>query len=235
VPDITRDEIRTELYDVEVDPHAVHVVGEGRCEKEYVMTIACAFVGTERAERIGYTDLKGSGAAALLPTIVRGLSTYVGRTVVIVDSEGAMKDRTDELERTGALPATDIMRFERNIEEDNFDLPELIEILRSMAATPPSGIPAVELSITESDVREAYAKRPRKGRYDDPGLAGVLLQLAGQHDPPVRITKPAFSMALAERLLDEFEDTKNQPSAMEELFERRPILRFTFERIVPAL
>jgi len=40
-------------------------------------------------------------------------------------------------------------------------------------------------------------------------------------------------MALAERLLDEFEDT-NEPSAKEELFERHPILRFTFERIVPA-
>jgi hypothetical protein len=235
VPDVTRDEVRGALFDVEVDPHAVHVVGEGKCEREYVETIARAFVGSQQAARIGYTDLKGSGAAALLPTIVRGLSTYVGRTVVIVDSEGKMKNRTDELERTGVLPATDILRFARNIEEDNFSLTELIDALTNLAANPLAGITSVALTLTEAEVEAAYKKRPRKGRDDDPGLAGVLLHLAERHDPPVRIAKPVFSVALAERLLDAYEATDNDSAARDALFKRRPVLAFALDRIIPAL
>lgn len=235
VPTLTRDEIRGELHDVELDPHAVHVIGEGACEREFVITIAEALAGPEKAAQIGFSDLKGSGSARHLATIVRGLATYVDRTVVIVDAEGDMHERAEDLRRSGELPPEDVLLFEHNLEEDNFSAAELIDVLARIAAEPAGGRPAVELEISLEQLQDAYEQRRLEAGNEPPAMAGVLLRLAEAHTPPVRVSKRRFAKALARRLVDEIEATAPQSGEEREALERRPILRFVVERVIPAL
>jgi hypothetical protein len=234
VPDLTRDEVRTALLDRDLRPHAVHVVGEGKSERDYVETLASGLVGAGVAGDIGFSDLKGSGSARHLPTIVRGLATYVDRTVVIVDSEGKMAKSVEDLERTGELPPEDILHFSANIEDDNFTIQELIDALIALAADPPDDRPAVALNITTPQFEAAYQERRGRAR-EKPGKAGVLLQMAEHADPPARFTKPEFARALAGGMLAELSDARGDEAASKVLLIRRPLLRFTLERIVPPL
>jgi hypothetical protein len=235
VPDVTRDEIREALYDVDLDPHPVHVVGEGKSEKEFIVTIAEALAGAEKAANIGFSDLKGSGSAPHLATIIRGLATYVDRTVIIVDNEGQMKARAEELQRTGEMLPEDVLCLDRNLEEDNFTPEELVSVVTQLAADPPGDRPSVTLTITVEELEAAYAERGRRAGNDQPGRAGVLLSLAEHADPPARITKPEFAQTLAQHLVDELEATDLDTDEEREVLERRPILRFAIERVLPAL
>ncbi len=235
VPIVTREEIRGALHDVELDPHAVHVIGEGASEEEFVRTIAEALAGAEKAAQLGFSDLKGSGSAPHLATIVRSLATYVDRTVVIVDAEGNMHERAEELRRTGELPPQDVLLFARNIEEDNFSPGELIDVLAHLAAEPTDGLPPVELEISVAQLEEAYEERCRAARNEQPGRAGVLLTIAENRSPPVRVSKPDFAVALAKRLVAEIEATPHDSEEEGDVLARRPILRFVCEQIIPAL
>jgi hypothetical protein len=235
VPSLSREEVRSELHGIALQPHRVHVVGEGKSEKHFVTTLIEAILGERVAEEIGFTDLKGSGSARHLATIVRGLSTYVEHVFVIVDLEGKMEEHAKELERTRELEGDDILRFSANIEEDNFSTRELIDVVVARAANPPPGRQAVSLRITEQQLEEKYRERGR-GAREKPGRAGVLLKMAEdpQYGGPVRITKPQLASALAERMLDEL-DAAHEETAREQLLARRPILRFTLERVAPPL
>lgn len=234
VPTLTREELKDELIATGLYPHAVHVVGEGKSEKEFVMTIVSGVIGSKAAAEVGFADLGGSGSASRLPTMVGGFTTYAHRTVVIVDSEGKMAEYVKGLERSGDLPPQDILRFERNLEDSNFTPEEQIEVLAARAANPQEPWPAVVLQISAKQLEGEYERRRRKAR-EDPGRAGVLLELA--EDPayggPVRVSKPEFACALAERMLEELDAAQGE--ARERLYASRPLLRFTLERIAQPL
>jgi hypothetical protein len=93
----------------------------------------------------------------------------------------------------------------------------------------------VTLQITVQQLADKYEDR-REKTHEDPGRAGVLLRLA--EDPayvgPVRVSKPEFARALAKRILDELETTKGE-EARDQLYARRPLLRFTLDRIAQPL
>jgi hypothetical protein len=233
VPGLTREEVRDHLLDIDLQPHAVHVVGEGKSEKDYVLTLLSGLVGAARAETVRFSDLKGSGSAPHLGTIVRGLSLYVSRTLVIVDSEGEMEEYVQGLERSGDLPVDDILRFSANIEDDNFTPQELIDVLTRLAAEPPDDRPAVDLTISVAQLETAYAER-RLTAQKPPGWAGVLLHLAEQNDPPARYSKPEFACALAERMLEDLE-AAHDVAAREAVEAKYRLLKFVVARMLPPL
>ena len=138
-------------------------------------------------------------------------------------------------ERSGDLPAEDILRLEHNLEDSNFTPREQIEVITDLAANPRDGLPPVTLQITEQQLAEEYRETQHKA-HEDPGKAGVLLSLA--EDPanggPVRISKPEFARALAERILNDLAAVRGD-EAREQLYARRPLLRFTLDRIAQPL
>lgn len=236
VPRLSRGERQEELIATALYPHAVHVVGEGKSEREFITTLVAAIIGERAAQEIGFTDLGGSGSASRLTTMVEGFTTYAERTVLIVDSEGEMERYVVGLERSGKLASEDILRFTSNIEDDSFDATEQIDVLTQFAANPQDGRPAVQLTITEEQLEQAYSERRIRARQD-PGRAGVLLGLA--EDPtkggPVCLGKPEFACILAERMLDEMAAAQGDQQATDALYERRRLVKFTLERIVPPL
>ncbi len=235
VPNLTREELKDELVSVGLYPHAVHVVGEGKSEKDFVTTLVSGILGRAAAEEVGFTDLGGSGSATRLRTMVGGFTAYAHRTVVIVDREGEMAQYATGLERSGDLPAEDILRFERNLEDSNFTAQELIEVMTELAAHPQDGLPTITLRITVQQLADELENRRHKA-HEDPGTAGVLLGLA--RDPafggPVRVSKPEFARALAKRVLDELA-TVHGDEEREQLYARRPLLPFTLDRIAQPL
>lgn len=231
----TREDAQTELGEIGVYPHAVHLIGEGKSEEIMVKQIVAGFVGRTVAAEIGFTDLGGVGIADRLATMVDGFTRYAQRTLIIVDTEGKMAQNVDGLIKSKRIPAEDVLRFQDNVEESNFSVDELVETIIDLAARPSPPHPPVTLTLTADDLERAYTSRRR--RTDNPGRAGVLLGLA--EDPalggPFRISKPEFARALAERCLKDYADVADNPAAVARLFERRPLLRFTVERILPVL
>jgi hypothetical protein len=232
----TRAQLQEELVQAGLYPHAVHVVGEGQSEREMVCRLVAGLLGRRWADELGFTDLGGAGSASRLNTMVSGFTTYAQRTVVIVDSEGAMAQYVTGLIRSGELPADDVLNFDANLEDSNFTPAEMLDVLIERAANPPDGRPAVALALPLDDVLAAHDERGRRTR-EQPGLAGILLKLA--EDPnyggPVTISKPDFATALAERILLELNDTHDDEQKLQALRERRPLLRFVLDRVLPVL
>jgi hypothetical protein len=168
--------------------------------------------------------------------MVEGFSNYAPHTVVIVDTEGDMLQYVTGLERSGKLPAENILRFERNLEDSNFSSAELIDVLCDLAANPKESRPAVRLSITVEQLEKAFDQRRVRAK-EDPGRAGILLKLA--EDPanggPVRISKPELAAALAARMLDDLDEIRGDEVARAALYLRRPLLPFALERIAQPL
>jgi hypothetical protein len=231
----SRLQLRDELVDAGLYPHAVHLVGEGDSEKVMVCRLVEGLLGRQYADEIGFTDLGGSGSASRLNTMVGGFTTYAQRTVVIVDSEGDMASYVAGLTRGGELPDEDVLLFEANLEESNFTAAEMLEVLVRRAAASSDGLPAVDLDLPLDTVLAEYGK-PRGSGRDEPGLAGTMLKLAEhpQYGGPFRISKPAFAQALADRMLTDLAEVSDDEEGLHLLAERRPLLGFVLERVVPV-
>ncbi len=232
----TRLQLQEDLVQAGLYPHAVHVVGEGKSEKEMVWHLVAGLLGRRWADELGFTDLGGAGSASRLNTMVSGFTTYAQRTVVVVDSEGAMAQYVTGLIRSGELPDENALRFKANLEDSNFTPAEMLDVLIKRAANPPDGRLAVTLTLPLDDVLAAYQERCRRAQ-EPPGLAGVLLKLA--EDPayggPVTISKPDLASALADRMLRELDDADDNEQMVQALRERRPLLAFVLDRVLPVL
>lgn len=234
----SRTKLQEELVVAGLYPHAVHIVGEGKCEQEIVTTLVSHLLGDHAAKDLGFTDLGGSGSASRLSTMVDGFTTYALRTVVIVDSEGEMAEYVEGLVRYGKLSNEDVCRFKLNLEESNFTPDELLDVLTRLAVNPPDERPPVALNLSPEDVARAHAERCKKNRgREKPGLAGTLLTLAedSAYGGPVRISKPEFAVALAERMLEDLEQAGDDEAALQATITKRPLLQFVVDRIVPIL
>ncbi len=233
---VSRAQLQDDLVAAGLYPHAVHLVGEGRSERDMVTELVAGLLGGQWADEVGFTDLGGSGSASRLPTMVGGFTSYAQRTVVVVDSEGEMAQYAKGLTRSGELDEDDLMLFDDSLEESNFALREMLEVLVERAAAPPPGQLAVELSLRAEDVASAHERRRQNARVD-PGIAGTLLKEA--EDPayggPVTVGKPEFARLLARRMLDELDAAHGDNGAIEALRERRPVLRFVLDRVLPVL
>jgi hypothetical protein len=232
----SREQLQAELVQTGLYPHAVHVVGEGKSEREIVHRLVEGLLGTGWADELGFTDLGGSGSASRLSTMVSGFTTYAQRTVVIVDSEGDMAQYVTGLIRSRKVPEEDVLRFEANLEDSNFSPEEMLQVLAELAASPAGDRPAVTLTLPIDKVLVAHEERRQRTR-ENPGIAGTLLKLA--EDPayggPVTISKPDFARALADRMLAEISETPDNDQAIEALRRRRLLLAFVLDRVLPVL
>jgi hypothetical protein len=236
----SRKDLQEELVNAGLYPHSVHIVGEGKSEKEIISTIVAGMIGEQSASELGFTDLGGSGMANRLTTMVGGFTTYAQRTIVVVDSEGDMVSYVNGLTRSGDLSPEDVCMFQRNLEESNFSLDELLEVLNTCAANPPDGQEPVALRLQADDVIREHEARCESNRRQGkalPGLAGTLLRLAENPDygDSIRISKPDFAIALAERMLDEIGQAGNDESACDAVLNKRPLLKFVVNRMMPIL
>lgn len=229
---VTRRQRQTDLVELDLYPHAIHVVGEGRSEHAMVWRLVAGPLNRAAADEIGFTDLGGSGSASRLPTLVSGLSTYVQRTVVIVDNEGKLAEYATGLVRSGTLSEEDVLRFDGNLEEDNFTAQEMLDVLIEVAAHPEEDGTPVHLTLDLETVLGEHNDR-RHGASEPPGLAGTLLGLAEapEHGGPFRISKPDFAEALAEQMLIEMDKIPSADDAHAELRRRRRLLDFTIDRL----
>jgi hypothetical protein len=232
----SRKQLKAELVEAGLYPHAVHVVGEGKSEKEMMHVLVAGLVGDRWASELGFTDLGGSGSASRLNTMVGGFTTYAQRTVVIVDSEGEMKEYVTGMIRAHELPEDDVLLFDTNLEESNFTPSELLGVLKDRAANPMDPHPAVQLSLSLEDVEVAHQRRLLRSGGDR-GLAKTLLELAVDpaYGGPFRISKSDFAKALATRMVEEFYVAYGDDQAVESLCQKRPLLRFVLNRVVPVM
>jgi hypothetical protein len=232
----SRRQLQADLVEADLYPHGVHIVGEGKSEKEIVSRLVGGYLGTRAASELGFTDLGGSGSASRLNTMVSGFTTYAQRTVVIVDSEGQMAEYVTGLIRSSQLPEKDALLFKRNLEESNFSRQEMLDALIEVAANPVNGRPAVTLDLPLEDVEAAHEKR-RQHSQQEPGFVGTLLNAAldPAYGGPVQLSKPEFAVALADYALREFADVRADDDKLAELYERRPIVAFVTKRILPVL
>jgi hypothetical protein len=232
----TREQLQQELVQTGLYPHAVHVVGEGKSEKEMVRRLVEGLLGRQLADEIGFTDLGGSGSASKLTTMVGGFTTYAERTVVVVDSEGAMARYVTGLIRAGELPEEDVMLFGNNLEESNFTPTEMLEVLTERAANPPDERPAVTLDLPVEDLLAEHRTR-RRTAGEEPGLARIMLGLA--EDPkyggPIRLSKSELAQALADRMLRDLDNCPDDEEALNDLRARRPVLKFVLDRVIPVI
>ncbi|HZO66222.1 MAG TPA: hypothetical protein VFB74_14550 [Kribbellaceae bacterium] len=200
-----------------------------------VWQLVAGLLGPRWADELGFTDLGGAGSASRLNTMVSGFTNYAQRTVVIADTEGAMARYVTGLIRAHELPEEDVLLFEANLEDSNFSPAEMLDVLIERAANPPDQRPAVTLALPLDDVLTAHQKRCERSQ-GNLGLASTLLKLAEdpQHGGPVVISKPDFARALADRMLHEFDNAQDDET-IQGLRERRPILAFVLDRILPVL
>lgn len=232
---ITREQLQDELVDAGLYPHAVHVVGEGKSEDKIVRRLVSGLLTPRWAEELGFTDLGGAGAASRLSTMVGGFITYAQRTVVIVDSEGSMARYVEGLTRSGDLPLEDVLMFKSNLEEENFSPAEMLDVLIELAANPQADerLPVI-LDLPLGAVLATHERRCAN-TGERPGFAGTLLDVAKdpQYGGPVVVSKPDLAEALADRMLRDLSDVKNGQHALQALLERRPLLRFVLDRVIP--
>jgi hypothetical protein len=233
---MTRDLLQDELVHTGLYPHGVHLVGEGKSEQHIVQRLVSGLLGRRIGEELGFTDLGGAGMASRLPTMVGGFKEYALRTIVIVDDEGKLAEYVTGLVRSGDLPEEDVLQFKENLEESNFEPQEMLDVLIELAGRPPEGREPVTLTLPLDTAEGEHEKRRKNANASEPpGFAGTLLDLA--EDPQhgaARISKPEFAVALADRMLADLEQAWGDKVALTALYEKRPLLKFVLERVIPV-
>lgn len=238
----TLGEIRDELASVELYPHAVQVLGEGESEQIVVERVVGAVMGRPGLERMGFFDLGGSGAAEHVTPLATSFSSLVLRVLVVVDREGQMAEYVETSIERGELDADDVLMFKGSLEEANATAEELIELAVEIGRNPPPGVEPVELELDAATLKATHEDRLSRlpPKSDRPSLVDTLIRLAGRQEyGALRLDKLDIAEALASMLVAELHDawsqTEGRQERTEELLERRPLLRFILDRLVPAL
>ncbi len=231
---IDRDDIKRTLVSLHLDPVWVHVVGEGESERILVEGLVGALLHPQIAlSTIKFTDLAGSGSAERVAPLLDTVVNYATRSVVIVDSEGQMRDYAEAAVRDGLLPKEDLCLFHRSLEQDNYTAQELVEFVAELGRKLDRG----ELRMTGADLDRYYAERKRKAeesRTEEPALARCLLDLAMHEEHGlVKLKKKELAEGMVNRLVGELQTAGD--GGRNGLLERRPILKFVIERVIDAI
>lgn len=226
-----REALRAALLAHGLWPGRVHAVVEGRTEREWVTGLVEAALGWVPDELL-VTDIHGSGGAKRLEPIVEAIADYAAQTAVIVDAEGEMARYVRSLVDGGLADPADVMLVGTSFEEANFTDAELVRAAKRIAADPPGRRPAVKVRLTGRQLRAAHDERLRHARGgQEPGLADTLLEILREpRHGPVNLKKVELSQALLETVVEELA----QPP-VHGVLEKRPIVRFVFERIADPL
>lgn len=224
------EDVRHILLSLGLYPHHVHAVVEGPSEANIVSVVVASLLGDAAAEDVTITDLEGVGnvnrAEALLDTI----ADYATASVLMLDNEGAAAKVVDRLIADGTVSEDDVLLLDKNLEEDNFTIDELLDAARRLASQDGG-----ELTLSAAELEAFHERQVQSGQKDLQGLASCIVKQA--RDPKhgaVQISKPKLAEFLAGDLVEELAGATT-PEARQALFERRPSLRFVIERVVERL
>jgi hypothetical protein len=226
-----RRDLRGALIEHGLWPGRVHAVVEGETERQWVLGLVEASLGWIPEELL-VTNIRGSGGAKRMEPIVEAIADYAAYTTVIVDAEGEMARYVHALVDAGLADPDNVMMVGTSFEEANFTDAELVRTAKRIAASPPGERPAVKVTLTGRESREAHETRLQKARPGEhPGLADTLLILLRDPDRgPVNLGKVELSRALLEVAMGEL----GKPP-IHALLRKRPIVRFVLERIADPL
>lgn len=233
---VDREKLKQELVEADLYPHGVEVMVEGVSEARLVDVLIVELIGPVALEEISYFNLEGVGAAKQVVPLAESLGGYAMSIFLMVDREGRMGSYAERAAELGKIDPDDICLADRSLEEDNSSPAELLEMTGELAAEPAEGVEPVQLSITVGELLAAHQRRldGTEGGHR-PALAGTLVKLALNHDPPVRLGKTDLAEALAKRMVAEFEKASGNEAELAGVYERRPALRFVIEQIIKAI
>jgi hypothetical protein len=214
------------------------VVGEGASERIVVERLVGGLLGWGAVEdELTFSDLGGVGAAARIEELVQTLSAYTRRAVVIVDKEGLMAEYLNGAVGRGTVGREDLLLFDDSLEASNATAAELVDLAREIAANPPPGREPAELRLDPDTLETHHAdRRDRAPKGGQPGLAESLIDLARREEHgSVELDKLELVEALARMIVAELQEAQGDRERLLVIAQRRPLVRFVFERVIPTL
>lgn len=198
-------------------PHRLHIVVEGDSEVRVIKTLFEAFHRTSwERSGLAITSLRGGDNLEKSRPMLDGFSAYAEDLALLVDDENEAAEVVRRLARDGVVPEPHITLSKPSFEEHNFKAEELLALVAEYGREH-----GAKLRLTTEQLQSAHAKAAQ-GRKQRPGLATIMLKLAGQQmHGAVVMSKLQLADAMAERILSEIED---DPGRHLEVAKRRPIV-----------
>jgi hypothetical protein len=156
------------------------------------------------------------------------VQTHVGPRFVAGFHPGSLR---------GTVDREDVLLFEDSLEASNASAAELVELAREIAANPPPGREPAELRLDPDSLEKHHADRcARAPKGGAPGLAESLIDLARREEHgSVELDKLELVEALARLVVGEMQEAQGDRDRIVAITERRPVVRFVFDRVIPML
>ena len=229
---VVPEQVKEHLMAVELYPHGPLVVGEG--ESERIIIDALVWVMRGGTNAFAFHDLEGEGSAARVHSLYELLRSYASAAFIVVDDEGRMAEHIATIP-TATLPKENVLLASTSLEGDNFEAHELIDAARAVAANPPEGRTAVALTLTAEQLAAVHADRFSRVLGKPPGIAETLISMARNPEHgAANMLKTELAEELARRVALEVHAVDG-PEAFEAICQKRPIVRFVAERLMPVI
>jgi hypothetical protein len=203
-------------------PNRVHVLVEGETEEAVLEALILAFRDAD-ASALGVKIESFSGVGNVTGRLLQ-ISSYAREAVLVADSEGDVARTVKTLQQQGELENLHLRLCDKNFEEDNLSVEEVVEVARAAAKAQ-----GIEIDLTADELRQRQA-RDRRARPRDPrGLASILIEMLRAPDVgPVVVSKVELGKHIAEFLLEKLNAAEDQAAA-DAIIEARPILKLAVD------
>jgi hypothetical protein len=204
-------------------PNRVHVLVEGETEEVVLEALILAFRDADPSA-LGVKIESFSGVGNVTGRLLQ-ISSYARETVLVADNEGDVARTVKTLQEQGELENLHLRLCDKNFEEDNLSVEELVEVVR-LAAKAHGG---VEINMTSDDLRKRQAKEKRARGRKARSLASLLVEMLRSPDVgPVVVTKVELGKHIADFLLEKLNAAEDQAAA-DAIVEARPILKLAVD------
>lgn len=196
-------------------PNRVHVLVEGETEEAVLEELILAFRNTEPSA-LGVKIEPFAGVGNVTDRLLQ-ISSYAREAVLVADNEGDLARTVKALQARGELENLHLRLCDKNFEEDNLSVEELIDVARVAASAQ-----GVAINISADQLRQRLAMEQQARGSNARGLASILVGML--QDPsvgPVVLSKVDLGRHIARFLLDTLTDAEDQQAAIE----TRPILK----------
>jgi hypothetical protein len=200
-------------------PNRVHVLVEGETEEAVLKALISAFREAD-PPALGVKIEPFSGVGNVTGRLLQ-ISSYAREAVLVADNEGDVARTVRTLQERGELENLHLRLCDKNFEEDNLSVEELVEVARGLARRQ-----GVEIKLTADDLRDRQAKERRAHGRHARGLASRLIEmLQAPNVGPVVVSKIDLGKEIAAFLLDSLNEAENQDAVIE----ARPILKLAVD------
>jgi hypothetical protein len=199
-------------------PNRVHVLVEGETEEAVLEALILAFRDTDPAA-LGVKIEPFSGVGNVTGRLLK-ISSYAREAVLVADNEGDLARTVETLQKSGELENLHVRLCDKNFEEDNLTVDELVEVGHAAAKAH-----NIEIDLTADELRQRQA-RDRSARPRDPrGLTSILIEMLRAPDVgPVVVSKVELGKHIADFLLEKLNAAEDQAAA-DAIIDARPILK----------